>query len=398
MVQQPVDNGYCVLPFNHLNIHPNGQTSVCCVSKMVDLDSGFSKEGPETFNRLMNLKTDSVDSMFNSYSTQNIRDRMQAGEYPSTCEGCYKIEQHGGKSRRIMENQRWGHRDTPGLEFIDLRLSNLCNLKCMMCYPDSSSALVTDYTEWQKELPFMSTNAATFELFQWFNEDVIEQLEEHKNTLKYLYINGGEPFIMPMQWKLLQRLIDWGVAENIQISYNTNCTTYNESFSDYWKHFKVVTLGCSVDAVDERNKFIRYPANWETTNTNLRKLIANEHIDATNITCSIQWLNAPYLDEFYDWALNVIGDRAVTINQNFVVFPEYLSLNCASREFKDNLLKLYEGSKHRDRILTDTMMSYLRTDSEDDKLWNQGMQYLDVVSKTRKMGPWRDIFNYDYRY
>jgi organic radical activating enzyme len=128
-----------------------------------------------------------------------------------------------------------------------------------MCYPDSSSSLVTDYKEWSDQLPFMTKNSAEHELFQWFDESIIDQLYAHKDTLKYLYINGGEPFIMPMHWKLLEKLIEWGVASNIHISYNTNCTTYDDSFSDYWKHFKVVTVGCSMDAVGDRNKFIRYP-------------------------------------------------------------------------------------------------------------------------------------------
>ena len=397
MVRHTIRNdGYCALPFNHMNLHPNGNVSICCVSKMDGPDSGFAKDEHGT---MLNLKTHTLDEIFNSHSVNKIRDDMLSHKYPAACEGCYKIEQYGGKSRRFNENNRWENHETPKLEFLDVRLSNLCNLKCLMCYPDSSSALVTDYNQWANELPFMSKNDSAHELFQWFDEGIIDQLYEHKDTLKYLYINGGEPFIMPMQWKLLEKLIEWDVAKNIHISYNTNCTTYDESFSDYWKHFKVVTLGCSMDAVGDKNKFIRYPNDWERANENIRKLLENPYIDSMNITCSIQWLNSPFLPEFYEWAVPLTELKAhTTINQNFIVFPEYLSLNCASKEFKQGLLEVYETSKYSNWILTETMKSYLRVSPESDDLWQKGNKYLDVVQLSRKMGNWKDIFDYDYRY
>lgn len=359
-------------------------------------DSGFAKD--ENGN-LLNLKSNTMEEIFNSASVKKVREDMLDNKFPSACEGCYKIEQYGGKSRRTTENNRWENIQNPKLEFLDVRLSNLCNLKCMMCYPDSSSALVSDYNEWSEQLPFMTKNSADFELFQWFDESIIDQLYAHKDSLKYLYINGGEPFIMPMQWKLLEKLIEWGVAKNIHISYNTNCTTYDESFSDYWKHFKVVTIGCSMDAVGDKNKFIRYPNDWEKSNTNIRKLLENPYIASMNITCSIQWLNAPYLSEFYDWAVPLTKIKPhTTINQNFIVFPEYLSLNCASSKFKERLLVEYENSKYADWILTETMKSYLRVSPESDENWLRGNKYLDVVQLSRKMGPWKEIFNYDYQY
>lgn len=397
MVQHSLRNdGYCVLPFNHMNLHPNGNVSICCVAKMDGPDSGFAKDNN---GNILNLKTNTIDEMFNSYSVKKVREEMLEQKYPSACEGCYKIEQFGGKSRRVTENNRWKNYEEPKLEFLDVRLSNLCNLKCLMCYPDSSSSLVSDYKEWSDQLPFMTKNDANFEHFQWFNEDIIDQLYEHKDSLKYLYINGGEPFIMPMQWKLLEKLIEWDVAKNIHISYNTNCTTYEESFSDYWKHFKVVTVGCSIDAVGDKNKFIRYPNDWEKSNQTIRKLLENPYIQSMNITCSIQWLNAPYLPEFYDWAVPLTEIKQHTsINQNFIVFPEYLSLNCASKQFKDNLMEIYQNSKYSNWLLTETMKSYLRSEPENDDLWIKGNKYLDVVQLSRKMGPWKAIFEHDYKF
>lgn len=384
---------YCPLPFNHVNIHPNGRISICCVAEMGGPDSGFVKTDEK---RLMDLSRDRLDDMFNSNYYEDIRTQLMSGEQPSPCHGCYKIEREGGYSRRLMELDRWGRKDKAAIEFIDLRLSNLCNLKCMMCYPSSSSALTADYNKWSDELPFVLKSNRNLEAFQWFDEDKVEQLKAHKDTLKYLYINGGEPFIMDKHWYMLEKLIEWGVAKNITISYNTNCTTYEDSFGDYWKHFRGVNVGCSIDAVGDKNKFIRYPADWDKANDVIVKLANNPHITSMNITNTIQWLNAPFLDEFYEWALPLVKIKHNThIVQNFLVFPHYLSLNCASLEFKTKLKELYKTSKHRDDILTVNMVSYLNSPETNKELWDQGIQFLNSVSKTRRMN-WREVFNYDY--
>jgi MoaA/NifB/PqqE/SkfB family radical SAM enzyme len=385
---------HCVLPFNHMNLHPNGNVSICCVAKMFGEDSGFSKDES---GRILNIRDTDITDIFNSYSYNKVRQEMLDNKRPTPCEGCYKIEDGGGVSRRNAENRRWNYLDTSRLEFLDLRMSNLCNLRCLMCYPDSSSALAPDYKKWSEKLPFMTKNSSDHDLFQWFNEDTIEQILKHKDSLEYLYINGGEPFIMPMHWKFLERLIEEGVAKNIHISYNTNGTTYNENFSDYWKHFKDVTLGISIDGVKDQNKFIRYPSDWDTLTTNIRNLIDNPYITALNLTHTIQWLNAPFIPEFLEWAVPFIGDSPkTTINQNFVVFPHYMSLNCAPLDFKQKLRVKYQQSKYSNLILTKTMKSYLRTIPTDLNLWSQGTQYLDVVQDYRKMGNWREIFNYEY--
>lgn len=387
---------YCPLPFNHMNMHPNGNVSICCVANMFPPNDGFYRG--LTARHMLNLKGQTVKQMWEESTVIEVRDEMLKGIKPKACEGCYKIEDNGGKSRRQEELKRWGTRKQPRLEFIDLRMSNLCNSKCMMCYPDSSSSLAKDYKQWEQELDFVPNNPTDYELFQWFNEDTIEQILEHKDTLKYLYINGGEPFMMPMQWKFLERLVEEGVAKNIHVSYNTNCSLYEEKFNDIWKEFKVVTLGLSVDGVDDKNKWIRKPINsWTNINKNIQSLVHASGLDHINITCTIQWINAPFLNEFYEWAVPIIKQKEhSTINQNFVTFPDYLSLNCASREFKEKLHNEFKESKWAHRILTATMKSYLESQEEDELRWQQGIQFCDVVSKTR--APWREVFNYDYQY
>ena len=151
---------YCPLPFNHMNWHPNGNISVCCVAEMFPPNDGFYRINGR---QMSNLKHDSIKEIWEESSVVDIRKQMLAGEKPPACHTCYKIEDRGGVSRRLNERKRWGQNLTkPALEFIDLRMSNLCNSKCMMCYPDSSSSLIKEYSKWEEELDFVPKNSTEY--------------------------------------------------------------------------------------------------------------------------------------------------------------------------------------------------------------------------------------------
>lgn len=385
---------YCPLPFNHMNLHPNGHVSLCCVSDMFEPNDGFYKDSNK---EMLNLKKDPVNKFWEESNVVDVRNDMLNGKRPAPCHNCYKIEDNGGDSRRTIERRRWGNPVKPKLQFLDLRMSNLCNSKCMMCYPDSSSALIKEYRQWQNALDFVPANSTDYELFQWFDEEKIEELLEYKHDLRYLYINGGEPLIMEAHWKFLERLIEEGVAKNIQLSYNTNCSVYKASFNDIWKEFKTVTLGMSVDAVDDKNKWIRSPINsWESINENIQGLMSLPSLSHVNITCTIQWLNLPYMEEFYDWALPIKKlKKHTSINQNFLTFPPYLSINCLPIEMKQNILKSFESSRHKQYLLSDNMRAYLNSSETSPEVYEQGKKFMDEVSKTRG-SDWKKVFKYDY--
>ena len=103
------------------------------------------------------------------------------------------------------------------------------------------------------------------------------------------------------------------------------------------------------------------------------------------------------MEEYYDWALPIVQQKEhSTINQNFVTFPNYLSVNCASKRFKQEIHEKFKKSRHAKHILTPTMVSYLEADEEDEVMWNNGMKFADTVSKQRDN--WREVFDYEYRF
>ena len=143
---------FCALPFEHLCVGPEGTARICCVAHDLVSEHGAP----------MSLNVHSMDQLWNSAYMRKVRRAMVKGERVSACEVCYESEAKSGQSYRTHTGVRpiegrtvsigtlsqksiaSGHRmdDRPG--FIKLEISNLCNLKCRMCYGAASSQIERD--------------------------------------------------------------------------------------------------------------------------------------------------------------------------------------------------------------------------------------------------------------
>jgi len=190
---------------------------------------------------------------------------------------------------------------------LDLKLGNICNLKCRICGSWSSS---TYAGEELKALPKTQRKDS-------FHREMVQkgawprksktfwnELKEHVNNIRYLEFTGGEPFMIKEHFEFLNTLIDMGVAHNIEIHYNTNGTIYPKEAESIWFHFKHVEIAFSIDALDERFEYQRTEAKWDEVEVNITKFNALRK-QFTNISlqvCStINIFNVMYLDEVAEW-------------------------------------------------------------------------------------------------
>jgi len=143
---------FCALPFEHLCVGPEGTARICCVAHELVSEHGAP----------MSLNVHSMDDLWNSAYMRNVRRAMIKGERVPACDVCYESEAKSGQSYRthtgvqpiegrtvsiaalsrdaISSGYRMDER--PG--FIKLEISNLCNLKCRMCYGAASSQIERD--------------------------------------------------------------------------------------------------------------------------------------------------------------------------------------------------------------------------------------------------------------
>lgn len=392
------NNTYCVLPWKHLASHPAGGVTPCCISDhthSINRARNFNPSGRDLIDNervdLLNLNTHTITDIMNSDYFKQIRLQMLNGEKPKACHRCYEEEEAGDRSKRIMESERFGFdlelakqitREDGSIpvsfNFIELRLGNLCNIKCRTCNPASSSKWSSEYMKMQDRLDFVTKYEKSIDS-QWTESDAFWQdLLDHSEDVELIYINGGEPTLVEKHWVYLERLIERGLNKQVTLWYNINMTNVPDKLLDLWKQFKKVTVSCSIDDLGARNDYIRYGSKWQDVVANLTKLQDAGWIEVS-VNQTISWLNVWYVDEFFTY----MNARNIPVHLNMVHDPAYLSPWHLPYDVKQAIINKTESvMPHWQHHF---LVSNLMRDS-DLRLLRQGMRYNEWLDKSRYKG------------
>jgi MoaA/NifB/PqqE/SkfB family radical SAM enzyme len=287
---------FCPLPFVSIEATPMGKARACCIS---------TEDIPD-----IDLRHNTLTEAFNSDYMNKLRQQFVNWEQPSNCVRCWDEEAAGRTSKRMHSESKLRSLgiDTAALwpaklQFLDLKLGNICNLKCRICGSFSSS-------KWAgEEIAMYSKNQTARDNLangRWVRESPLfwEDLRELIKDIKYFEFTGGEPFLIDEHFDLLAAIMIAGHAQKIEIHYNTNTTVVPKMGLELWPHFKRVEIAVSIDDMGERFEYQRYGAKWEETLANLetfkRLRTSSRNIDL-QICATVNALNIYYLDELCVW-------------------------------------------------------------------------------------------------
>ena len=329
---------FCILPWMHLATTATGNLRVCCNS--TPGENLILKPDGTPYK----LYKDDMQKAWNSETYATIRKQLLNNERPSMCTRCFREEDAGIRSARLAWNKKWTENKSYTLnapfdiKYVDLRLSNLCNLKCRMCNPYSSNMWVKEWASVNEALT--PSEYDRLSRMDWpEKEKTWENLFDIAHTVEEIYLTGGEPTVIKEQQRLLNYLIDEGIAGNIRLKYNTNLVKMPEWLFDKWRHFKRIQLNCSIDAVGELDHYIRHPSRWQTVLENFERV---QTLDNANIEihCTVQMYNILRMREFIEWA-KPYGHK---IYFNILNHPEHLNIRVLPNRLKsrvDEQLKPY---------------------------------------------------------
>ena len=295
------------MPWISLETSPIGTVRPCCLADDEIVDNSGEK---------FNLATASFADIQNSNHMRRLRQDFIDGKQPQTCRKCFREERSGRTSKRMHTLDRLKHMlpdqewtiDAKPLMFLDLKLGNICNLKCRICGSWSSSTFATE--ELANLLPTedRKTNHHYHMLRQgaWPRENPTfwSEIEKISDQIQYIEFTGGEPFMIQEHFDMLQGLVDRGMSGNIEIHYNTNGTQWPESAENIWKHFKTVEIAFSIDDVGARFEYQRSNAVWSEVETNIAQFrdLRNRHNNIQLQVCStVNVFNVCYLEELSHW-------------------------------------------------------------------------------------------------
>ena len=366
---------FCILPWMHLATNASGNLRVCCNSTP---GKNFI-EKPD--GKIYKLQRDDLKEAWNSDTYKKIRTQMLNGERPEMCARCFKEEDVGIWSTRQAWNVKWKEEDVDykvdapfDIKYVDLRLGNLCNLKCRMCNPYASN-------QWVKEWAMINEDADLTELNRLKNLDWPQYNKTWDNLFKIvdsveeIYLTGGEPTIIKEQFYLLEYCVKYGYAENIKLKYNTNLTNIPHELIEAWKDFKQVQLNCSIDAVGDLDRYIRYPSNWSKIQENfdIIQALPNSVIEIHN---TVQMYNILRLDEFIEWA-KPYGHK---IYFNILNHPEPLNIRVLPKHLK--YLAKDKLEQYTDIPKVQGIIDYMMAEDWNNK-WSEFINYSKQLDESR---------------
>ena len=328
----------CVYAWKGLQISPNGDVNMCCFQQGNAAGSiGNLDDGAIT-----------ISEVRRSDKWNDIRQSMLDGEQAPACEKCWKIENDGFYSGRQYINDKYPESlaDITSAELkddilhhVDIRQSNICNMKCLSCNGDFSSLWAVEEA---KEYHWPKTNGVK----EIDNDDIHDYLFDNINNIKEFYFAGGEPLMNKVHWDIMAEL-DRQERYDVKIVYNTNGLKLNykgKHIFDYWDKFTNWHAGVSIDAIGARSEYVRSGTVWSKLDSNINMLCERYNKPHTNQTfgldCTVSALNASGMMEFFDYINDHNIDRFVWTN--YVYSPSYLHVSILPRYYREKLVKELE--------------------------------------------------------
>jgi organic radical activating enzyme len=372
---------FCALPWIHLATRPDGDSRLCCVTNASGASTGdhgvglVKKENgiPANFGR------DTLLSAWNNEYMQDVRQTMLQGKIPQSCTKCFEEEKNGVVSKRLWEVYDWTKNGLdlselvnntsqdgsvpPVIRYLDLRLGNTCNLKCVMCSPHDSSRWMQDYTE---VMELTKSKTVTYQLKfekENFNNTWYEKPEFWKEVfeqipyIRQLYFAGGEPLMIKEHRRFLDEIINRGYAKQISLRYNSNGIFVNDDIISVWQQFKDVRYAFSIDATFLKNHYIRYPTDWKDIEKSLKKLDETPDNIHVSIACAVQALNIKHIIDFAKWKLSqnykkinkyktdIYEAGGGIISLHLLYIPTFLSARILSKEDKAEIRRQFDDFK-----------------------------------------------------
>lgn len=302
---------------------------------------------------------------------KDIRHKIWSNIPVPNCQTCYIREKNNIISDRQRESAVWlqnkdiyEHFNTDiepdeKIVFLDLRVSNKCNLACVMCNQNCSSL-------WAKELKIP------------IKENKVN-VPNNVLDLKKIYLSGGEPLIIEEFLDFIDKL---AIENNdIELVINTNLSRLPDSTLASLKKIKKTCLVVSIDAYGSVNEYHRYPLKWSKFFNNLnRAKNSGIRIDFNTVLDGISVFGLEKMILLQDycskWRIEVLSD------------PKWLMLNNLPKIYKTQAKKNLEALKQVRAYFSDVnfknKINYaceLLDREGDEDLFLQNIKILDTRRK-----------------
>ena len=211
---------FCTYPWKQLFSDSYGVYMPCCMAT-VDHPHNGCWHGAKSDFPAPKVNEVSPSEFFYSDYMKQLRSDMRGGKTTplinKVCANCINEEKEGRRGlRNPQQNEPLGR-----VIEVKLRLfGNACNLSCYMCRIKDSSSRIKQTEKLMEIDPEFGEMLEYDKLLDemkhgGMNYNVTEDIKKLAPRIQKIYIIGGEPFIMPRHYEVLNALIEIDQAKNI---------------------------------------------------------------------------------------------------------------------------------------------------------------------------------------
>jgi radical SAM protein with 4Fe4S-binding SPASM domain len=249
----------CVIPWTGFILEPNGRIKNCVCAT----------------DNLGNINQNTIQDILHGDVNRGIKQQMLAEIKPDNCETCHRAEKDLNSFQNVVSSrlyylkelktvplELYNDVDNFQLSTADLRWRNTCDFACIYCSELYSS-------RWAAEI------GTSFVIETQSRRDTKQYILDNVNTLKNIYLAGGEPLLLKENIEVLDAL--YAVNPNAMVRVNTNLNQLQGDVYDRICRFKNVHWTVSVESQGTQFDYIRYGGSWTKFLENLNQLRKLDH-------------------------------------------------------------------------------------------------------------------------
>jgi organic radical activating enzyme len=309
-----------------------------------------------------NIKKNTIQEVITGPVVAEMKQAMSRGEWAPGCSWCQRLEETTGVSGRTVRSTSEETRtrintdaDFFKLEHLVVNWSNLCNLACVYCNPETSTA-------WQsiKKIPINHVKNE--------HADLIELARTQGHNIQGLSLGGGEPLLQ----KGLEQFLDYIDASKVSVMVTTNLSM-NLDRNPIYQRLKTwpnVSWMISFDNADhDKFEYVRHGASWSQFVNNIQVMKTDSQKvqahPAYSIYCALD------LMEYYDFCAEQQLDIfwcELTNPWDLDIRRQSTALRQLAIEEIDRVVAKYQ---QQPQLSTDVLQRYRATLTDNSYLQNQ---------------------------
>lgn len=266
---------------------------------------------------------------------ERVKQDMLVGKRAPECSHCWKNEDFGLTSDRIIKNKTFDFYSKKDISVIfaecetkqnsiqhyKIDTSNVCNAACVTCNGESSSL----WLSYERQ-----NNVNTHKTWQI---NSVESLSINYSTAVSIGFRGGEPTLSKTNFSVLEKLVEYNNTDCF-ISFTTN-GSFN--LTDYQiellQKFSNVDFCLSIDGTEKVFEYMRYPLTWNKLLNNIE--FCRKHNFMMNVSYTLSSINIYYYNQTIEW----FESNGLEYLVNPVNYPRWCRPGALSQSIKKQLIE-----------------------------------------------------------